>query len=269
MNESQINEIIIQIQDSKHIHNWDPTKIIKHIAYLVPEGQGFSELDLEKIISKLYLGDVYVLSILDILKRQDKVIASNFGPIPGTPYSGYNYYLIKIAREQYRKELEQFGLGPEPERHSVSQRLIGLKEKITDEQQKVFLEETLNCLQINANRAAIVMGWNLAFDHLRNWVFRKHLSQFNAELTKRYEKKNKTYDTVQNYEDFPQSEWLCLDVCEKAGLICGYEKDILFESLKERNRFAHPNKMIAGSATAAGYIENLLEHVVLNSKYSW
>ena len=266
MNESQLNEIINEIKDSKHIHNWDHKKIIKHIIYLVPEGQRFSQLDVENVIAKLELGNVNVIRILAELQMTDKVVASDFGQIQGMPYS---YYMIRTAREQYRDELQHFGLGPEPECHSVSQRLIGLKDRITDKQQKVFFGETLNCLRIDANRAAIVMGWNLAFDHLRNWIFRKHLSQFNAELTRRLEKKNQNYDPVQNYEDFPHSEWLCLDVCEKAGLIDGHEKDILFESLKERNRFAHPSQMIATPAIAAGYVDNLLEHVVLSGKYSW
>jgi hypothetical protein len=174
----------------------------------------------------------------------------------------------KIARVQHERLVAEFGGGPEPEQHGVSRRLRELTAQVIASEQRVFLEETYNCLQIDAHRAAIVMGRNLAYDHLRRWVFNHRLTEFNTELTTRYEKRNKLYDPVVKHDEFPDREWLVLDICEKARLIKGHEKDILFDSLKTRNRYAHPSSAVATPAIAAGYIENLLEHVVLNHDFA-
>jgi len=46
-------------------------------------------------------------------------------------------------------------------------------------------------------------------------------------LTTRCVKRNKNYDPVRKYEDFPEREHLVLDVYEKTKLIDGHDKEIL------------------------------------------
>jgi hypothetical protein len=42
--------------------------------------------------------------------------------------------------------------------------------KISDEAERLFLTEAISCLRAKAFRATIVMTWNLAYDHLLNWI---------------------------------------------------------------------------------------------------
>lgn len=274
---SALETLIQKIHEGQRVHEWQPEEVIKYFAYLIPEGQRFTEADVEAVVRQLEIGRVDAESLLRSLTDTQNTLERDYR-IRNTLLSLFHlgpmrlierYYMLKRIRIEYQARVTKLGLDPEPERHSVSQRLSGLADKISDPQQKVFFEETLNCLRIDANRAAIVMGWNLAYDHVRRWIHRHHLPRFNAELTTREVKKNRNYGPVKNYEDFPKYEWLCLDVCEKARLIVGDEKDVLLEGLKQRNRYAHPTSSVATAAIAAGYIEGLLEHIVLNQKFAW
>ncbi|MFH1923522.1 MAG: hypothetical protein ABIP48_26985 [Planctomycetota bacterium] len=266
-----------RIREDEPVHKWDPEAVTKHFAYLLPEGQRFSLADIERVMLGLELGKVHVEHILDKLTDRERGLVqqrevrdtfrSRMGLGPARLIE--RYHLHRKARVEYEAVVAELGWGPEPEQHAISQRLAELVPRLSDPQQQVFLDETLKCLRIDANRAAIVMGWNLAYDHLRQWVFCHHLTPFNAELTSRVEKRNKNYDAVTNYEDFPKSEWLVLDICEKAGLIAGHERDIVFDALRKRNRYAHPSSAVATPAIAAGHIEDLLEHVVLNKEFAW
>ena len=62
--------------------------------------------------------------------------------------------------------------------------LADLPGKISDAGERVFLVEAITCDRHQAYRAAIVMTWNLAFDHLVTWLFAEptRLVAFNASL---------------------------------------------------------------------------------------
>ncbi|MGA2066219.1 MAG: hypothetical protein ABSG86_14685 [Thermoguttaceae bacterium] len=271
-------QCLARIEEHAPLHNWEPEAVVKHFAFLLPEGQTFSRADAELVTRRLHLPHVPVEHLLHNLTYQAHALEYELLGVRDTFLSRvrlraatwtHGYYMVKKARVGYAKAVAALGWGPEPERHGVSQRLAGLAPKLSDPQQKALLTETLDCLRIGANRAAIVMGWNLAFDHLRQWVCRRHLAEFNAKLTGRCEKKNRNYDPVVDADGFPRPEWLCLDVCREAGLLEGHELDILLDALKKRNRYAHPGSVVATAAIAAGHIEDLLEHVVLSAKFEW
>lgn len=268
-------KIIEELKEAEFLYGWEAKDIIAHFAYLVPEDRRFSLADIEAVVIQLDLGYIDVNPILIELKYTNHVLEERFRRsnilvrLLGLPWPYRTFFMLRTARKQHRTKVSELEFEPEPERHDISQRLADLRTQLKDPNQRSFLDETLKCLRVHAHRAAIVMGWNLAFDHLRQWVFRHHLSQFNTELTTRWMKKSKNYDPVTNYENFPKGEYLVLDVCEKAKLIGGHERDILFEGLRSRNRYAHPTPAVATPAIAAGFIENLLVHVVLNRKFTW
>jgi hypothetical protein len=56
-------------------------------------------------------------------------------------------------------------------------------------------------LEAGANRAAVVTGWNLAYDVIRQWVFDNHLPAFNAALAKHVDQKsgNSVYKPITDY----------------------------------------------------------------------
>ena len=182
--------ILDKIREDEPLHRWEAEAVTKHFAYLLPEGQRFSLADVEGVMLALGIGEIHVEQILHGLTYDEKVVELEM-LIEKTLLSRMRlrphrlierYYMVKKSRVEYEALVAEFGCGAEPEQHGISQRLANLRGELSDPQQQVFLDETLKCLRIDANRAAIVMGWNLAYDHLRQWVFRHHLKPSTPSL---------------------------------------------------------------------------------------
>jgi hypothetical protein len=155
--------------------------------------------------------------------------------------------------------------GQHPSVIMVQKLLADLPAKIPNINERVFLEETLNCYKVKAFRAAIVMAWNLAFDHLLRWIIADagRLAAFNASIPKRYPKRTSTIIT--NLEDFSEEfkESELLEVCRNANLITKNQKEMLDEKLKRRNACAHPSSLIVKQPQADDVISDLVNNVVL------
>lgn len=94
-------------------------------------------------------------------------------------------YMEPISRTLYaearEKQLVAVNAG------AVCQHLRDLSSRVSlSEIQQRLQAETIACIESGAYRAAVVMGWNLAYDYLRQWVFDNHLAPFNAALTANY-----------------------------------------------------------------------------------
>jgi hypothetical protein len=78
--------------------------------------------------------------------------------------------------------------GTHPSMQAVSKLLADLPDRVPDMAEKVFLSEAIDCYRVRAYRACIVMTWNLAFNHLLNWILRDpaRLQAFNDTIPKRY-----------------------------------------------------------------------------------
>ena len=47
------------------------------------------------------------------------------------------------------------------------------------------------------------MGWNLAYDCIRDWLFSNHRANFNASLVATYQRKGQPkYEPIASYDDF-------------------------------------------------------------------
>lgn len=124
------------------------------------------------------------------------------------------------------------------------------------------------CLKAKAYRAAIVMAWNLAYCHLCQWVVCEKLREFNTILTSHYKSKTKKHDPVKSRADVPEGERFVIDVCHEAGLFSKDRLKTLKNGLDKRNLYAHPSTAKATAAIAAGHIEDLLVHIVLDPHFS-
>jgi hypothetical protein len=158
------------------------------------------------------------------------------------------------------------------DRSAVSDMLRALEGTLREDHQKVILSDTIRCLECGAYRAAIVMGWNLAYEHLRQWIFkrkRSRLKQFNAVLVTRNRGPNEPYPPVTVYEDFFEiGERVVIDVAYKAKLFNKQTHQVLVHALTDRNHFAHPSFRRATAVSAAGYIENLILSVVTDPHFA-
>lgn len=154
----------------------------------------------------------------------------------------------------------------------VSTRLRNLHNELSlQTPQKHLLDETIRCLECEAYRSAAVMGWNLAYDYIRQWILADsgRLAAFNDELVKIANRKGATtpkFQKVNVYEDFFESnpspgEREVLDVCEDAKLIQGKPYDALCHYLRQRNEYAHPNNAEPTIYKVNAYIEELINTI--------
>ena len=147
----------------------------------------------------------------------------------------------------------------------VSESLRELSQSCLKTHEQTILHECIRCLETGAYRAAIVMGWNLAYEHVRQWIFQNkaRLSKFNSELTSRNRTKTLKYDPIDSYDDFMLlGEHFCIEVAYAAGLWNKQQNQILQNALTDRNHFAHPSLRKVTSYSAAGYIDNLVVNII-------
>jgi hypothetical protein len=100
--------------------------------------------------------------------------------------SGSGFKLEVKIREGFDKKY-----GQHETTIAVSQLLKDLTGKISDEAERLFLSESIKCYNVKAFRAAIVMAWNLAYDHLLHWVLAdpQRLADFNSKIVARVDAK--------------------------------------------------------------------------------
>jgi hypothetical protein len=150
---------------------------------------------------------------------------------------------------------------------AISQQMKSLVGKLSDAGEKIFLDEAIKCYHVKAFRAAIVMGWNLAYDHLLNWILADagRLAAFNSKIIAKEGLKKGTGLVMSQREDFEDlKESDVLDISSNAGLFASDNtKKILTIQLTKRNMTAHPSLVVIGSPAADETISSLVENVVL------
>jgi len=149
---------------------------------------------------------------------------------------------------------------------SVSAKLRELaKQGTLNTRQTYLFDETVSNLETGAYRSAIVMGWNLAYEIIREWVFddAPRLSSFNSELAKIQDKSGKPkFDPVTTYTDFYEiGEKIVLDVCKDATLIGGNLYDDLLGYLRQRNSYAHASDSHPTVNQANALIDHLVDAI--------
>lgn len=158
---------------------------------------------------------------------------------------------------------------------AVSNKLREIEAKLKEPHQQIIVQDTIKCLESGAYRAAIVMGWNLAFEHLRQWIHADEtaggrLDRFNALLTQRNRDKTNKYDPIVDYDDFVGiGEALVIEIAHLAKLLPKAKWQLLEAGLNRRNHFAHPNFEKATVDSAKGYIDDLIINVVEDPNFTY
>ncbi|MBI4269036.1 MAG: hypothetical protein HY615_01775 [Candidatus Rokubacteria bacterium] len=155
--------------------------------------------------------------------------------------------------------------GDAPSSIAVEKLLADLPSKVPGTDESVFLQEALNCYRVKAFRSAIVMAWNLAYDHLLRWLLADpaRLQTFNQRIPVRYPKKQGVQITkFDDFEDLKESE--VIEVASSASLLNGNVVKVLDKELKRRNTAAHPSPLVFTRYQAEDSITDLVNNVVLN-----
>jgi hypothetical protein len=169
----------------------------------------------------------------------------------------FSYKLHWRIRDKFDKELLLSS-----QQIQIHQLLKDLPTKISITEEKTFLEETLKCYSYGANRAAVVMCWNLAFSHLCNFILKdtSRLTLFNQALRTQFPKKH----TINAYSDFSRlQESEILDLCNASNVINKNVYKKLKGKLDDRNIAAHPSGIIFTKLDVEHYISDLINNVVL------
>lgn len=187
-----------------------------------------------------------------LLEKRPKVILQD----------GSGYFLEHKTREALDKK---YGLHETT--IALSQMLKDLPGQVSDEAERLFLSEAIKCYHHKAFRAAIVMTWNLAYDHLLNWILKDptRLAAFNSKIVGRIGAKRGTGLVIAGREDFEDlGEQETLDIASNACLFTsGNTKKMLDIQLTKRNLAAHPSLLSIEGPQADDTISSLVNNIVL------
>lgn len=173
-------------------------------------------------------------------------------------------FLEKKVRDEFDKKY-----GEEPERIAVRNLLASLPERVPNLAERVFVKEALDCYSVKAFRAAVVMAWNLAYDHLCAFVLAHHRDEFNARWPLRFpdlhkKARIKTIEKVDDFAELQENEVIL--ICRSAGLISADVERTLARGLGRRNSAAHPSGVAIEQLQAEECIDDLVKNVVLKLK---
>lgn len=167
------------------------------------------------------------------------------------------YQLSRHAREQFDD-----ALGNRAATVAVDKLLTELPSRLSADYERVYLNEALLCFRVSAYRAAVVMAWNLAYDHLCGLIMSTHLVPFNSQLPKSFPKADIT--TISHRDDLMLlKESQVLQVAKSATIISPNVHKIMKEKLDRRNIAAHPSGVEISQLTAEDFIRDLVINVVL------
>lgn len=142
----------------------------------------------------------------------------------------------------------------------TSAELRSLEKSFEEGPKKRFLTEAVDCFEANANRAAIVMVWILAVDHLFDYVVNNKLDEFNSALSASPDKRIKRASTKEDLSELKESKFI--ELCRSANIISNDVRKILEDSLGVRNTAAHPSSVEVTRSKAIAVIEDLVINVV-------
>jgi hypothetical protein len=165
--------------------------------------------------------------------------------------------------ENKSKEAIAEKLGEARHAVQVSATLRQLEGKIPAGPKRDFLKETIDCFTAGANRATVVMCWNLALHHLYDYVLKHELAAFNVALGKNTDARVKI-KIVLKLDDFTEmSEAKFLLFLREAKIVTTSMYNKLESWLDDRNAAAHPSGYTVTAKVAEAYVDDLVENVLL------
>lgn len=166
------------------------------------------------------------------------------------------YKLQRHMREALSKKL-----GAEKVTAQTSATLRSLEHKLPAGADKEFLREAINCFEVGANRAAIVMTWILAIDHLFTYILAHKLADFNTALAKDSGVKLSAVSQRDHFTEIKEAKFI--ELCRAAGIVSNDVRKILDQKLGTRNSCAHPSGVTINKSKVIDFIEDLVDNVVL------
>ena len=155
--------------------------------------------------------------------------------------------------------------GNRPITVQVHETLMALPSKLTSPLQKEYLDEALACCKhAHAWRAAVIMSWNLAYDHFVHTILTTRLAEFNAGWAKTFQKRSFIAAGRSDFQDVKESE--VIKAARTAGITDHTQHKCLERSLDIRNDAAHPSGAKFDQPRAEAFILEVVQTIVLGLK---
>jgi hypothetical protein len=167
-----------------------------------------------------------------------------------------------ILERVYESKLKAT-LDTSPGKINTSIILRDLVSRLTNNNEQTFLQEAIDCYEVSAIRASIVMVWILTMYHLYDFVLRNKLHEFNTALKSNTDKRVKI-SKVNHLDDFaeiPESKFI--EFARSAKIISNDVRKILDIKLGIRNTSAHPSGVTISDVKATDFITDLVQNVIL------
>jgi hypothetical protein len=135
--------------------------------------------------------------------------------------------------------------------------LENLISKVTNLDERDYLNEALLCLKVGALRATVVFAWVAAIRNIQLKCLAKGKKLMPALL-----KHDPKARTVKSIDDFAYiKDTTVLLACQNLGIFDKSQRETAEESLRLRNRCGHPAKYAPKEKKVSSYIEDLISVV--------
>ena len=136
-------------------------------------------------------------------------------------------------------------------------------DRVTSADEQEFLDEAIRCVEVKADRAAVVMIWTLAVYHMRSHTFDHHLPALNSVLSTNSDRsvRVRRVDTLDHFNDIPEGK--LIDFLRQARIISADVERIMRALLGTRNSFAHPGGVSIGKTKVLAYVEDVIINILL------
>jgi hypothetical protein len=185
----------------------------------------------------------------------------------GLSSSPKRYVKVTVGYElEYHRQIELAQkLGAETHTIQIPAELRTLQDQLPNGPGKDWFKEAMDCYGVEAYRAALIMTWIFALDHLLNYVLAHKLADFNTALSAHPDQRTaRKVGTVAARDDFgPIGEEMLLDLLKTAKIISGDVRRLMGVALGVRNTAAHPSGVVVTRNKFITTAEELVLNVVL------
>jgi len=167
--------------------------------------------------------------------------------------------------EYHRRDDLAKQFGAETHTIQVPPELRNLEDKLPEGVGKSWFKEAMDCYGVEAYRAALIMTWIFALDHLLNYVLAHKLFDFNKALAAHPDQRTaRKVGQISARDDFgPIGEEMLLDLCKTAKVISADVRRVMGGALGVRNTAAHPSGVVVTRSKFVTIAEDLVINVVL------
>lgn len=222
------------------------TRLDKLIIILASaDGEPLQTADIKKIAKDSGLREIEKWNVSDTLRKAKRLITKVKD----------GWILTAQGQAYANQELLHHPLSTK----SVAKSLRLLLERIESPESKAFVEEAIQCLEVNAYRAAVVFSWIGAISVLYNYVIANRLADFNEEARSRFP----NWKDASNCDDLARmKESDFLDILAALSILGKNVKEYLKSTcLNLRNSCSHPSSLKVGKLNVEAHIEFLVQNV--------